>query len=106
MDYGIRAKDGKIGHLEDFRVHDRDWIIRYLIVDTLNFLPGREHEVVLLPGQVDKIEWIDRQLSVILTIDQIKNSPEYDPLTPLEFELEVIFHDYYAWPKYWEVFQV
>jgi len=32
--YDIQAKDGEIGHVEDFIIDDTTWAIRYLIVDT------------------------------------------------------------------------
>lgn len=42
MGYRIRAKDGKVGHVEDFLVDDAAWMIRYLIVNTRNWLPGKK----------------------------------------------------------------
>ena len=38
----IQAKDGEIGHVEDFIIDDETWMIRYLIVDTLNFWEGKK----------------------------------------------------------------
>ena len=32
--YDIHAVDGEIGHVEDFFVSDKDWVVRYLLVDT------------------------------------------------------------------------
>src|SRR5690606_19253045 len=40
--YYIGAKDGEIGHVDDFIVDDTSWRIRYLIVDTHNWLPGKK----------------------------------------------------------------
>ena len=40
--YGIEAKDGRIGTVGDFYFDDREWAIRYLIVDLGGWLPGRE----------------------------------------------------------------
>lgn len=37
----IQARDGEIGHVEDFVIDDETWAIRYLIVDTRNWWPGR-----------------------------------------------------------------
>jgi hypothetical protein len=41
-DYHIQAKDGEIGHVEDFIIDDETWAIRYLIVDTRNWWPGKK----------------------------------------------------------------
>jgi len=38
----MQASDGEIGHLKDFLVEDADWSIRYLVVDTKNWWPGKK----------------------------------------------------------------
>ena len=40
--YYIRASDGDIGHLADFIVDTDEWSVRYVVVDTRNWLPGRK----------------------------------------------------------------
>ena len=45
--YTIAASDGKIGAISDFLFDDSTWLIRWLIVDTGNWLSGRK---VLLPS--------------------------------------------------------
>jgi hypothetical protein len=45
MSYSIRATDGDIGHVDDFIVDDA-WTIRYMIVDSRNWWPGKK---VLVP---------------------------------------------------------
>ena len=39
--YHIHAADGEIGHVEDFIIDDETWAIRYLIIDTRNWWPGK-----------------------------------------------------------------
>src|SRR2546430_15154096 len=39
--YYIPARDGDIGHVEDFLVSIPHWAIRYLIVDTKNWWPAQ-----------------------------------------------------------------
>ena len=41
MGYGIHALDNGIGHVEDFVLDDEAWVMRYIVVDTRNWLPGR-----------------------------------------------------------------
>jgi uncharacterized protein YrrD len=38
----IQATDGQIGHVDDFIIDDETWAIRYLIIDTHNWLPGKK----------------------------------------------------------------
>ena len=44
--YAIAASDGKIGTVSDFLFDDDSWLVRWLVVDTGHWLPGRK---VLLP---------------------------------------------------------
>jgi hypothetical protein len=97
--YRIHAKDGQIGHLEDFIVTDSDWVIRYLVVDTRNWLPGRR--VLLSPKWVHEISWEERQVWVDVTRETVRNSPHYDPSEPVNREYEIEMYDYYGRPKYW-----
>jgi hypothetical protein len=48
----VEAADGEIGHVEDFLVDDRSWAIRYLVIDTRNWWPGKK--VLVSP------KWIER----------------------------------------------
>jgi hypothetical protein len=47
--------DGEIGHIEDFVVDDETWIIRYLVVDTKNWWPGKR--VLIATDWIDRISW-------------------------------------------------
>jgi PRC-barrel domain len=38
----LGATDGEIGHIKDFYFDDQNWAIRYLVVDTGTWLPGRK----------------------------------------------------------------
>ena len=44
--YVIKASDGQIGTVSDFLFDDASWLVRWLVVDTGNWLSGRK---VLLP---------------------------------------------------------
>lgn len=98
--YAIQARDGLIGHVEDLLVDDVEWVIRYLIVDTRNWLPGRK--VVVGPTWVERVNWQDRTVRVDLSRDDVKQSPLYDPTHPFDREEEIRIHDHYGRPYYWE----
>jgi hypothetical protein len=97
--YRLRATDGEIGHVDDFISDDENWIIRYLAVDTRNWLPGRS--VLISPKWVQEISWDQRQVSIEATREQVKNAPAYDPGTPVNRAYEIQLYDYYGRPKYW-----
>jgi hypothetical protein len=97
--YKIHAEDDEIGHVEDFIVHENDWAIRYMVVDTRNWLPGKE--VIIPPDWIKSISWADSEVFVNVTKEMIKGSPEFDPAAPVNREYETRFYDYYGRPKYW-----
>jgi hypothetical protein len=51
------------------------------------------------------VEWVDHvkdRVGIGLSKEKIKNSPEYNPVVPMTEAYQVVLHDYYGWPKYWE----
>jgi hypothetical protein len=98
--YHIEATDGEIGHVEDFIIDDETWEIRYIVVDTRNWLPGKK--VLIAPRWIDRVSWNDSKVYVSLSREAIGNAPEYHPDT-LNREYEGKLHDHYNRPKYWEL---
>src|SRR5208282_5526669 len=39
--YAVHATDGDLGHVENILADDANWDIRYLIIATRNWLPGK-----------------------------------------------------------------
>ncbi len=97
--YHIHASDGDIGHIQDVFAGENDWIIRYFLVDTRNWWAGKH--VLLARDWVKNIEWSDRSITVNVSRDQVKDSPEYDPHEPVSHEYESALHNYYMFPGYW-----
>jgi hypothetical protein len=97
--YHIEATDGMIGHVEDFLVEDEGWIIRYLLIDTKNWLPGRK--VLAWPQLIDSVSWAERKVRVPLGREIIKSSPEYDPKQPLGRDYEALLYTHYGERGYW-----
>jgi sporulation protein YlmC with PRC-barrel domain len=80
--YHFQAIDEEVGHVEDFLVDDEVWIIRYLMVDTRNWLPGRK--VLIAVEWVHQIKWADSKVYVDLFKEGIKTSPEFGMNTPID----------------------
>jgi len=98
--YHIQAADGEIGHVEDYIVDDETWTIRYMVVDTRNWLPGRN--VLVAPDWIESIAWTESRVHVNLSTEEVKNSPEYDPAEPVNREYEIRLYDFYGRPAYWK----
>lgn len=93
--YYIEASDGDIGHVEDFLIDDDDWAIRYIVVDTVNWWPGKK--VVVAPQWIKDVSWADSRVYVDLSRERIKNAPEYDP-NRMDREYEEKLYEYYRSP--------
>lgn len=78
----VHAIDGEIGHVDDFLVDDRTWTIRYLLIDTSNWIGGRS--VLVPPSWVQSIDWAERRVRVRVSREAIEKSPEYDPAADIE----------------------
>jgi hypothetical protein len=95
----VHALDGDIGTIVDFYFDDDTWTIRYLVVDTGKWLPGR---LVLIPlWALHAPDWDQARVPVRLTRDQVKNSPNIDVHRPVSRQAEVASLRHYGYPYYW-----
>ncbi len=92
--YNIKATDGEIGDVEDFIIDDSSWKIRFLIVDTGNWFPGKQ--VLIAPDWIREINWQTATVIVNASVDRIKNSPEYDAGQELSDSYEANLQNYYG----------
>ena len=60
--YEIQASDGELGHVDDYIFDDETWTIRYLVVDTKNWLPGRK--VLVAPLWIENINWAEAKVHI------------------------------------------
>jgi hypothetical protein len=95
----IQAVDGEIGHVHDFVIDDETWAIRYLIIDTHNWLPGKK--VLLSPQWIERVSWAERKVFINLLRDNVKQSPEYSDELLLTRDYEMGLHRYYDRQGYW-----
>ena len=98
-DFTIRATDGDIGRVESLYFDDCTWTVRYLVVDTSNWLAGRR--VLITPISVRRIDWDDEALHVTLTRAQVEGSPGVDSRLPVSRQHEIEYYQYYDYPYYW-----
>ena len=71
--YTVHALDGDIGHVENLLADDANWDIRYLVVATRNWWPGKI--VQLSPYAVKDIDWYGEQVDMKVTRDQVRSAP-------------------------------
>ena len=93
--YDLHAQDGDIGHVENFLFDDADWILRYLVVDTRNWWPGKH--VLLSPHAVTAIDWPENRIDLGVTREQVRSAPEWDPVADIDRAYEMRLHHHYGW---------
>jgi hypothetical protein len=102
--FRIQAKDGGIGKADEFYFDDHLWTIRYLIVDTGNWLISRR--VLLSPHSFSKLDWEEKIFHVNLTKSEVENSPKIEKDKPVSHQHEIELTNYYGWPRYWNPIQM
>jgi hypothetical protein len=98
-DYTIQAIDGNIGHVKDFYFDDKTWMIRFLVIDTGDWLSGRK--VLISPKAIGKPNWHKRELPISKTMECVKNGPTIDTAKPASRHHEIQNFEYYKYPSYW-----
>jgi hypothetical protein len=93
--YHIHASDGEIGHVTDFLLEDADWSVRYLIVDTKNWWPGKK--VLISPRSVCEIDWGEKLVTLDVDRHKVKDSPAYDASTIVDRAYDEHFHGHYGY---------
>lgn len=93
--YKINALDGSFGHVTDMIVDDSEWQILYLVIDTKNWVPW-SRKVIIPIDFTDEISYENREISINLHTETIKNSPEYKSAESISRELEEAFYDFYS----------
>ena len=97
--YNIQAADGEIGHVEDFIIDDETWAIRYLIIDTRNWWPGKK--VLVSPQWIERVSWSESKVFINLPRETIRQSPEYTEEALLTRDYESGLHRHYDRQGYW-----
>ena len=95
----IQAVDGEIGHVEDFIIDDETWTIRYLIINTRNWWPGKK--VLVSPLWIERVSWSESKVFVNLLRENIKQSPEYTEESLITRDYETHLHRHYKRQGYW-----
>ena len=92
--YVIHAADSEFGHVEDFLLDDQGWSVRYLEIDTRNWLPGKK--VLIAPAWIKQIDWSKSEVEVNMASDVIKTAPAYDATRVISREYEVALYKHYG----------
>ncbi len=96
----VRARDGEVGSVDDVYFDDERWVVRYLVVDTGDWLPGRR--VLVSPASVVPGRAEDDAVHVDLDMDKVRSGPGVDTDRPVSRQFEEAHARYYGYPFYWD----
>ena len=96
--YAVHALDGDIGHVENLLVDDSNWEIRYLVIATRNWWPGKI--VRLSPYAVKAVDWFGQRIDMNVSRERVMSAPVFDPLALMDEESEAALHRHFGWPGY------
>jgi hypothetical protein len=97
--YHLHALDGEIGHVSDFILDDDNWAIRYLVIATTNWWPGKK--VLISPKWIENVSWVNRELTASLSRATIQDAPEFTDETLLTRDYEAGLYGHYDREGYW-----
>jgi sporulation protein YlmC with PRC-barrel domain len=97
--YTVSATDGDVGRVKDCYFDDEAWVIRYFVVGTGEWLGSRR--VLISPLAIGHPSWSGETLSISITREQVKNSPDIDTDKPVSRQHEIAYSGYYGYPCYW-----
>lgn len=73
----VQGLDGEIGHAADLLVDALSWAIRYIVVRTGSWWPGKH--VLVAPASIGWVSWIELAVHVNLDRATIRQRPAYEP---------------------------
>jgi hypothetical protein len=97
--YSLCATDGDIGRVSDFYFDDEKWTIRYLVVNTGTYLPGRR--VLISPMAIVRVDWFGGTVHLAISRRDVETSPDPSTDRPVSRQYERRYLRHFGWPYYW-----
>ncbi|MDP3177042.1 MAG: hypothetical protein Q8M76_04005, partial [Spirochaetaceae bacterium] len=97
--YSLHGLDGAFGKVRDLYFDDARWTIRYLVVDTMNWMEDRA--VLISPYALIGLYAGKKLIRTSLTMKQIEESPSAKTDEPVSMQFEESYHAFFGWPDYW-----
>jgi uncharacterized protein YrrD len=97
--YAVRERDGIAGHVRDLYFDDRDWRVRYLVVELGSWLHHRR--VLIPPDSVRMSDARERSLLVSMTREEVEACPPARTSPPVSVQMAQRYRNYVVWPALW-----
>lgn len=96
--YRMEAIDGDTGRVEEFYFEDTTWLVRYLILETGNWLLNRK--VLIAPQAINVNDSKSGVFPINLTKEQIRSSPNIDTDMPVSRQQAIKQYEHFGWQWY------
>ena len=96
--YRLHATDGDIGHLEQFYFDDRDWGIKYFVLDIGTWLHGKK--VLMSPSAIIGVDAPTKTINAAFSKQQVQESDDVRTHKPEGLKHQPGYHLYFGWPYY------
>lgn len=97
--YRVDAEEETIGFVEDLLFETDDWTIRYFVVDAGGVL--EQDRILLSRDWVRSLDWLKRDIDMAITIDAVKDAPEFGKGKSYRKEDEQVLYEHYGKDLYW-----
>jgi uncharacterized protein YrrD len=74
--YHVHAKDGDVGHIDDFVIDDQSWEVLYLVIDTHNWVGGKKVSVPM--AHILNVDWDNSKIYLDITISAVQKSKLFE----------------------------
>lgn len=74
--YHLHATDGDIGHVNDFIIDDTSWQLKYLIIDTHNYIGGKK--VLIDVKNIKEVQWATAKVKLNISVAAVKECITFD----------------------------
>ncbi|HEU5013319.1 MAG TPA: PRC-barrel domain-containing protein [Roseiflexaceae bacterium] len=95
----IGATDGDIGNVDEFLFDDEQWTIRYMVVNTGDWLV--DQLVLISPMAIQSVDWEHHRVNVNLPRQKVEGAPPIETDQPVSRQKEEDFAAHYGYNPYW-----
>lgn len=95
----IETTDHATEQVKDVCFDDLRWTVRYLMLDTRRWSPGRK--ILLSPHVIEQPPWPEKRIPASVSRPQIESSPAVDDEVPVLREQELALARHYGWQPWW-----
>ncbi len=99
MNFTIQFNDDEVGKLTDVYIDKATWNVRYLILDTGNWLSGKT--VIFSTQNLDVFDPEKQTITIHRSLNDVESSPEFKNAGTLTRKFEENLFKHYQWIPYW-----